>query len=285
MQFMIIRRADAATEADIPPSAPLIAEMEAYFRSLADAGALVMVQGLAPSREALRLHLGPGGSDVAAGPFDLRELAAGFLVVEADAKEDAVAWARRWPAAEAAANGGLTLEVREAGCVGGCVEVPLADGAGGKRYVILLRSDADCERDAVPEQARLDALDAFNAAQAAAGVLLAGDGLMSSSRGARVHIDARGASTVVDGPFAEAKELIAGFWMIRADSMAAALAWARTVPYPTGPGVVVEIRAQHADGEPATAAALSPEEARADASLRAGLLDDALRDELAPRLA
>ena len=128
----------------------------------------------------------------------------------------------------------------------------------------------------------LDRLDAFNAAQAEAGILLTGDGLMSSALGARVRIAANGATTVIDGPFAEAKELIAGFWMIRADSMDDAIAWARSVPYPTGPDVVVEIRAGHgADDAPALSAA----DARADANLRAGLLEEALRNELAPRLA
>jgi len=284
MQFMLIRRADAATEAGALPSDTLIAEMEAYFRTLADAGALVMVQGLEASAHAVRLHLGPGRSELLHGPFPAAELAAGFLVIEADSKEAAVAWARRWPAGEAEASGALTLEVREAGCVGGCVEVPLAAGAdGGCRYFILLRADADSERDAMPEQSVLDTLDAFNAAQAEAGTLLTGDGLMSSSRGARVHMVAGGSTTVIDGPFAEAKELIAGFWMIRADSMDEAIAWARSVPYPTGPDVVVEIRAGHGAGE--AVPGLSAAEARADAHLRAGLLDEALRDELAPRLA
>jgi hypothetical protein len=107
--------------------------------------------------------------------------------------------------------------------------------------VILLRSDAASERDTVPPRHKLDTLDAFNAAQAAAGMLLAGDGLKSSARGARVHFKG-GRASVIDGPFAEAKELIAGFWMIRAASMDDAIAWARTLPYPTGPEVEVEIR-------------------------------------------
>jgi hypothetical protein len=66
-----------------------------------------------------------------------------------------------------------------------------------------------------------------------------------------------GGASVIDGPFAEAKELIAGFWMIRAGSMADAIAWARTLPYPTGPWVEVEIReaATMDDLQPAPGAA------------------------------
>ncbi|MFS2017209.1 YciI family protein [Massilia sp. CT11-108] len=59
--------------------------------------------------------------------------------------------------------------------------------------------------------------------------------------GARVRV-ANGGASIIDGPFAEAKELIAGFWMIRASSIDAALDWARTLPYPTGPEVEVEVR-------------------------------------------
>ncbi|MDN4054551.1 YciI family protein [Massilia sp. YIM B02763] len=285
MQFMIIRKADAASEAGAHPSAALIGEMEAYFKQLADAGALVMVQGLERSSRAVRLRLGPGGDLLAKGPFPVAELAAGFLVIEAASKDAAVAWARQWPAADAGPDSELVLEVRETGCVGGCVQVPPpADAGAGRSYFILLRADADTERDFIPEQARLDALDAFNAREAAAGTLLTGDGLMASARGARVRIGA-GGSTVVDGPFAEAKELIAGFWMIRAGSLDEAVAWARTVPYPTGPQVVVEIRAAHGSEEAGMDAALSAADARADANLRVGLLDEALRNELAPRLA
>ena len=119
------------------------------------------------------------------------------------------------------------------------------DSAG--RYVILLRSSAASERDTVPPQEKLDALDMFNAAEAAAGVLLAGDGLMSSPRGARVTLAGSGGRvdiSVIDGPFAEAKELIAGFWMIRAGFLDEAIAWARRVPYPTRISLDTEVEVE-----------------------------------------
>jgi hypothetical protein len=121
----------------------------------------------------------------------------------------------------------------------------------------------------------LDALNAFNAASASEGRLLAGDGLKASRSGARVKLAASGQASVIDGPFAEAKELIAGFWMIRASSMEDAIAWARTLPYPTGPKVEVEIREAMTmdDLQPAIDAA----QRRQDASLRAEQLDAALR--------
>jgi hypothetical protein len=245
MQFMIIRKADAATEALLPPAPELVDDMERFNAQFADEGRLGLALGLRPSAHAVRIKLWPGGSSVTDGPFaETKELVAGFTIIDAASKGAAIEQVRRWPVRDADATGEVVLELRETGCPGGCAEVAASmtandDSAG--RYVILLRSDAASERDAVPPQHKLDALDAFNIAEREAGVLLAGDGLMSSARGARIRIGAGGVS-VMDGPFAEAKELIAGFWMIRAGSMDDAIAWARKLPYPTGPEVEVEIR-------------------------------------------
>jgi len=254
MQFMIIRKADAATEALLPPAPELIEDMTRFNAQFADEGRLGLALGLRPSAHAVRIKLWPGGSSVTDGPFaETKELVAGFTIIEAASKQAAIEQVRGWPVRDADATGEVVLELRETGCPGGCAEVAagMADNDndsdnGAGRYVILLRSDDDAERDTVPPRHKLDALDAFNAAELAAGVLLAGDGLMSSARGARIRIGAGGAGaggvSVMDGPFAEAKELIAGFWMIRAASMDDAIAWARKLPYPTGPEVDVEIR-------------------------------------------
>ena len=245
MQFMIIRKADAATEAGLPPAPGAVEDMERFNRQFADEGRLGLALGLRQSAYAVRLKLGPDGESITDGPFtETRELVAGFTIIEADSKEAALERLRHWPVSDALATGEVVLELRETGCPGGCADVASSmaendDSAG--RYVILLRSDEDAERDAVPPQAMLDALDAFNETEAEAGVLIAGDGLMASARGARVRIGSGGAS-VIDGPFAEAKELVAGYWMIRAASLDDAIAWARKLPYPTGPEVEVEIR-------------------------------------------
>ena len=275
MQFMVIRRADEATEAGVPPSAEGLDDMERFNQALADQGRLGLTLGLRPSSSAVRLKLGPGFETIVDGPFtESKELVAGFTVFEAPSKEAALELLKRWPQSDTLATGEAVLELRETGCPGGCAQVPPAASGGDRQYVILLRSDEGTERDRIPPQEMLDALNAFNAAQAAQGVLLAGDGLKSSARGARVHLKGGNAS-VIDGPFAEAKELIAGFWMIRASSMAEALAWARTLPYPTGPRVEVEIR--EAMGMDDLAPKLGEAQRQADASLRAEQLDDALR--------
>lgn len=251
MQFMIIRKADAATEALLPPAPALIEDMERFHRQFADEGKLGLALGLRPSAHGVRLRMGPGGTGITDGPFaETKELVAGFTIIEADSKEAAIERLRQWPPGDADATGQVTLELRETGCPGGCAEV--ASGMAGNedsdgRYVILLRSRAYSECDAVPPQDKLDALDAFNTAELAAGVLLAGDGLRASARGARVTLARSGGSmitSVIDGPFAEAKELIAGFWMIRAGSLDEAIAWARRLPYPTRVDADTEIEVE-----------------------------------------
>jgi hypothetical protein len=275
MQFMVIRRSDEATEAGRMPAPQVFEDMGRYHEELAAAGRVGLAQGLRPSKHAVRLKLWPGGESVTDGPFtETKELIAGFTVFEADSKEQAIELVKRWPASDADATGEALLELRQTGCPGGCARVAPADGGADRHYLILLRSDEGTEADRIPPQHMLDTLNAFNAEQAAAGRLLAGDGLMASSSGARVKL-AGGQASVIDGPFAEAKELIAGFWMIRAGSMADAVAWARTLPYPTGPCVEVEIRETMTMDD--FAPAIDEAQRRIDASLRAEQLDAALR--------
>jgi hypothetical protein len=275
MQFMVMRRADEATEAGRLPAAAVFEDMGRYHEQLEEAGGVSLALGLRPSSRAVRLKLGPGFETVTDGPFaETKELIAGFTVFEAASKEDAIALLKRWPASDADATGEVVLELRETGCPGGCAQVPPAAAGEGGRYLILLRSSAGTEADRIPPQHMLNALNAFNAEQAAQGRLLAGDGLKASSSGARVKLSG-GQASVIDGPFAEAKELIAGFWMIRASSMADAIAWARTLPYPTGPWVEVEIRETMTMDD--ILPALDEAQRRLDASLRGEQLDAALR--------
>ena len=275
MQFMVIRRSDEATEAGRMPAPAVFEDMGRYHEQLAQAGGVGLALGLRPSSRAVRLKLWPGGESITDGPFtETKELIAGFTVFEAASKEEALALLKQWPASDADATGEAVLELRETGCPGGCAQVPPAAAGEDRHYVILLRSDAGTEADRIPPRHVLDTLDAFNAEQAAQGRLLAGDGLKSSTRGARVRL-AGGQASVIDGPFAEAKELIAGFWMIRAASMDDAVAWARTLPYPTGPYVEVEIRETMTMAD--VLAGLDARQRQDDASLRAEQLDAALR--------
>jgi hypothetical protein len=109
------------------------------------------------------------------------------------------------------------------------------------RFMVLVKANKDSEAGVLPDEKILTAMGKFNEELVKAGVMLAGEGLHPSSKGARVKFS--GAKrTVLDGPFAETKELIAGYWLWQVKSMAEAIEWARRCPNPTGDESELEIR-------------------------------------------
>ena len=106
------------------------------------------------------------------------------------------------------------------------------------RFMVLVKADKHSEAGALPSQEILEAMGKFNEQLIQAGVMLAGEGLQPSSKGARVKFSG-GKKTVIDGPFAEAKELVAGFWLWQCKSMAEAIEWLKRAPFE---GTEVEIR-------------------------------------------
>jgi hypothetical protein len=109
------------------------------------------------------------------------------------------------------------------------------------RFMILLKADKNTEAGALPDEKLLAEMGKFNEELVKAGVMLAGEGLHPSSKGARVKFsgDKR---TVIDGPFTEAKELIAGFWLWQVKSKEEAIEWVKRCPNPLGAETEVEIR-------------------------------------------
>jgi hypothetical protein len=101
------------------------------------------------------------------------------------------------------------------------------------RFMMMVRADERTEAGQLPTERELAEMLAYNEELAKAGALVAGEGLQPSSRGARVRFG-NGAPSVTDGPFAETKELIAGFWIIQVESRAEALEWARRIPFTDG---------------------------------------------------
>jgi hypothetical protein len=106
------------------------------------------------------------------------------------------------------------------------------------RFMMLVKSDDRSEAGVLPTEKELADMGRYNDALVKAGVLLAGEGLRASAKGARVRF-AGGKPTVTDGPFTEAKELVAGFWMIEVKSREEAIEWARRAPFQEGE---IEIR-------------------------------------------
>jgi hypothetical protein len=109
------------------------------------------------------------------------------------------------------------------------------------RFMVLVKANADTEAGVMPSTELLTAMGQYNEELVKAGVLLAGEGLHPSSKGARVRFDGEGTS-VIDGPFAETKELIAGFWIFQVKSLEEAIEWVRRCPAPAGEESEIEIR-------------------------------------------
>lgn len=247
MQYMIIRKADADTEAEVMPGEELLAAMGRYNEEMVAAGIMRAGEGLKPSRDGVRVRFAGGKATVIDGPFaESKELIAGFSVVEVGSRQEALDWVKRWPAQDA--GGQARLEVREMGCdasraIGSSLALAPPRSPGKQRYMILLLTDADSEAQLSPDATRLAAMAQSNAQSIKAGVMLAGEGLQPSATGFRVHF-AKGKPMVIDGPFAEAKELIAGFWMIQTASLDEAIDWVKHYPFPrdAARGFAVEIR-------------------------------------------
>src|ERR1700682_2191815 len=108
------------------------------------------------------------------------------------------------------------------------------------RFMMIVKGSKDSEAGKMPSEELLAAMGKYNEELVKAGVLLDLSGLQPSSKGARIKFSG-GKRTVIDGPFPETKELIAGYWLIEVKSKAEALEWARRVPAPHGEGAEGEI--------------------------------------------
>jgi hypothetical protein len=107
------------------------------------------------------------------------------------------------------------------------------------RFMVIVPANQESEAGVLPDQEILTKMNAFNEEMVRAGVMLAGEGLQPSSKGARIRFNG-GKTTVTDGPFTESKELIAGYWLIQVKSKDEAIAWMKRAPFDGG--TQIEIR-------------------------------------------
>jgi len=135
------------------------------------------------------------------------------------------------------------------------------------RFMVIVKASQETEAGNMPSRELLTAMGKFNEEMAKAGVMLAGEGLHPTSKGARISYG-RGKPTVTDGPFPGAKDLVAGFWLIQVKSRREAIDWASRAPF--GEGAEVEIR------QVFEASDFPPELFSAEDAAR----EQALRDEL-----
>jgi len=135
--------------------------------------------------------------------------------------------------------------------------------------MMMVKASKDSEAGVMPSMELIEAMGKFNQEMADAGVMLAGEGLQASSKGARVKFSPGSKPTVIDGPFAETKELIAGYWIIQVKSKEEAIAWAMRSPSPH-PGEECEIE-------------IRPYFESEDFGPEVAAQENALRDEIAKR--
>ena len=108
------------------------------------------------------------------------------------------------------------------------------------RFMVIVKGDAQSETGKLPSPQDLAEMGRFNEQLIDAGIMLVGEGLRESAKGFKLRYEGKGKTTVIDGPFTEAKELVAGFWIIQVKDREEAVAWMRKAPFP--PGSELEIR-------------------------------------------
>ena len=222
MRFMVMHKVDARMEAGGPPDPKIIQDMGALVQEGLKNGVFQTGAGLRPSSQRTRLTRAAGHWSESHGPYNgENELLASFAMIRAESLADAARHARAF----AEGNGDSEIEV------GPVVEpwdlglIPKPSQAP-QRFLLLSKASPAFEQGATAEDARNAAVAELTRALGEKGGLLAAEVLAPSSKGSRFSVTKDGKRAWVDGPFAESKELIAGFSILELPDLAQAKAWA-----------------------------------------------------------
>ena len=248
MRFMVMVKATKDSEAGVLPDEKLLSEMGKFNEELVKADALLAGEGLQASSKGARVRYANGKVQVTDGPFtEAKELVAGFWLLQTNSMEDAVEWARRAPFQEGEVEIRPLFELADfpvdpAEKPDGWREkeeqfraTPPVRKPGTIRFMGLLKADRDTEAGVLPDEKLLAAMGAFFEDGTKSGVILAGEGLQPSSKGVRVRYSGN-KRAVIDGPFAETKELIAGYAIIQVGSRDEAIEWTKQFVTVDAPG-------------------------------------------------
>ena len=249
MRVLMIVKASKESEAGVLPDEKLLSEMGRYNESLVKANVLLAGDGLKASSNGWRVKCSKGKTTVTDGPFaETKELVAGFWLVNVKSIDDAVEWAKRVPFQDGEVELRPLFEVEEfpidpkedpEGWRKKELEMRAkaapARRLGTKRYMGLLKADKNTEAGVMPDEKLLTAMGAFFEEGVKAGVILAGEGLHPSSKAKRVRYSGT-KRTVIDGPFAETKELVAGYAILQYASEEEALDWTKRFVQVDAPG-------------------------------------------------
>ena len=215
MRFIIMHKTNPRWEAGEVPSRELIERVGALIGDLVSAGVFRAGEGLRASSQGVRIRSAGGRRTVTPGPFaGENELPEGFTILRSASIDEAVEWASR----EAAVLGNVEIDVRpvtEAWDIG---LTPRPDQATARRYMALRKATAGSEAGTSPSTDERTALARLAAEGRRAAVHLAAEAMRPSSRGRR-YKNTSGGVRVIDGPFSESKELIAGYVIVEVGSL------------------------------------------------------------------
>jgi len=224
MRFISIHMANADTEAGVPPAPELIQAMGALMGEVAQSGEAEAGEGLSASSRGVRLNYKNGKRSETKGPFTPgNELTAALTIVKVADLEAAKPWADR----HAQIFGDIEIDIRPIHEPWDLGLMPPPPAGTPLRYMLQIKADAKSESGTPPTAAQFAALHQLHADMKAAGVFVTAEGIRPSSEGKRVLYSAHGAERrVIDGPFTESKELIAGYAIMNVPNIARALYWA-----------------------------------------------------------
>jgi hypothetical protein len=222
MRFIIMHKTNADWEGGRVPSPELIERVGALIGELAKANVLHGAEGLRASSEGVRLRFSGGARTATPGPFEGgNELPAGFSIVSAESLDAAVDWASR----QAAVLGDVEIDVRPVTEGWDIGMIPKPATVTTRRYMALRKATAATEAGAAPSLAQQAAMARLLDETRRSGVHIATETMRPSARGRR-YKNTRDGVRFTDGPFAESKELIAGYVIVTASSLEEAGAWA-----------------------------------------------------------
>ena len=248
MRYMMLVKATKDFETGVWPDEKMLSEMAKYNEQLVKAGALLACQRLQPSSQGVRVRFANGKFVVTDGPFaETKELVAGICLIQVKSRDEAIQWAKRVPFQNGEVEVRPLFELTDfpvdpAEKPDGWREkeeqfraAPPARKPGTVRYMGLLKWDKNTEAGVLPDEKFLAAMGAFMEEGVKSGVFLSGEGLRPSSHGARIRYSGS-QRMVTDGPFAETKELIAGYAMLQFTSRAEAIEWTKRFVQVDAPG-------------------------------------------------
>jgi hypothetical protein len=245
MRFMVLVKSDAKTEAGVLPTQRELADMDTFNAEMTKAGVMLAGEGLKESAKGVRLCCtkATGKVTVIDGPFaEAKELVAGYWMIQTKSKAEAVEWLKRAPFQGGEVDIAPIYELEDFPADPSQVKPenwrqkeeemrskqPLQTSRGKKkmRFIGFVKGGPDSESGVMPSADALERMGVFLEEGTKAGVLLGGEGLKPTKDRIRIRYDGK-KRTVLDGPFTESKEIIAGFTILAVDSKEEAVAWSK----------------------------------------------------------